>query len=155
MKTAGKPFSTWLRHQMETFSALLAICAGNSPVPGEFTAQRPVTRSFDVFFDLRLKPLSKQWWGWWFETLSRPLWRHCNERVALIWSLNTGCRYEKHFKTKFREISFAFNVFLNYLFVFFKFCTERGSITVVQSAKFQNDWKLNPFRPSDIYASVN
>ena len=40
---------------METFSALLAICAGNSPVPGEFPAQRPVTRSFDVFFDLRLK----------------------------------------------------------------------------------------------------
>ena len=36
---------------METFSALLAIiCAGNSPVPGEFTAQRPVTRSFDVSF---------------------------------------------------------------------------------------------------------
>ena len=34
---------------METFSALLAICAGNSPVPGEFTAQRPVTRSFDFF----------------------------------------------------------------------------------------------------------
>ena len=39
---------------METFSALLAIYAGNSPVPGEFPAQRPVTRSFDVFFDLRL-----------------------------------------------------------------------------------------------------
>ena len=39
---------------METFSALLAICAGNSPAPGEFLAQRPVTRSFDVFFDLRL-----------------------------------------------------------------------------------------------------
>ena len=39
---------------METFSALLAICAGNSPVPGEFPAQRPVTRSFDVFFDLRI-----------------------------------------------------------------------------------------------------
>ena len=38
---------------METFSALLAICAGNSPVPGEFPAQRPVTRSFHVFFDLR------------------------------------------------------------------------------------------------------
>ena len=73
---------SWWRHQMETFSALLAICAGNSPVPGEFTAQRPVTRSFDVFFDLRLnKPLSKQWWGWWLETLSRPLWRHCNDVV--------------------------------------------------------------------------
>ena len=53
----------WWRHRMETFSALLAICAGNSPVPGEFSAQRPVTRNIDVFFDLRLnKPLSKQWW---------------------------------------------------------------------------------------------
>ena len=70
---------TWWRHQMETFTALLAICAGNSSVLGEFPTQRPVTRSFDVFFDLRLnKQLSKQWWGWWFETLSHPLWRHHN-----------------------------------------------------------------------------
>ena len=69
----------WWRHQMETFSALLAICAGNSPVPGEFPAQRPVTRSFDVFFDLRPnKLLSKQSRGWWSETPSRPLWRRCN-----------------------------------------------------------------------------
>ena len=45
--------------------------------PGEFPAQRPVTRSFDVFFDLRLnKRLSKQPWGWWFETPSWSLWRH-------------------------------------------------------------------------------
>ena len=74
--------SCWTRrrHQMETFSALLAICARNSPVPGEFPAQRTVTRSFDVFFDLRLnKRLSKQSWGWWFEPISRPLWRHCND----------------------------------------------------------------------------
>ena len=71
---------TWWPHQMETFSALLAISAGNSPVPGEFPAQRPVMRSFAVFFDLRLnKRLCKQSWGWWFETLSRPLWRHRNE----------------------------------------------------------------------------
>ena len=78
MPTAHKRL-TWWRHQMETFSALLAICAGNSPVPGEFPTQRPVTQSFDVFFDLRLnKRLSKQWWGWWFETLSRPLWCHRN-----------------------------------------------------------------------------
>ena len=47
--------------------------------PVEFPAQRPVTRGFDVCFDLRLnKRLSKQSWGWWFETLSRPLWHHCN-----------------------------------------------------------------------------
>ena len=72
-------YSSWWRHQMEAFSALLAICAGNSPVPGEFSAQRPVRWSFHVFFDLRLnKPLSKQSWGWWFEMLLSRLWRHCN-----------------------------------------------------------------------------
>ena len=69
----------------ETFPALLAICAGNSPVTGEFPAQRPVMRSFDVFFDLRLnKRLSKQSWGWWFETPSHPLWRHCSEFKSLL-----------------------------------------------------------------------
>ena len=87
----------WWRHQMETFSALLAICAGNSPVPGEFPTQRPVTRSFDVFFDLRLnKRLSKQWWGWWFETLSRPLWRQRNGVLLFpLWTAqhNNGNRY--------------------------------------------------------------
>ena len=40
---------------MEIISALLAFCAGNSPVPGEFPSQRPVTQSFDIFFDLCLK----------------------------------------------------------------------------------------------------
>ena len=70
-------FQTWWRHQMETFSALLPIRVGNSPVPGEFPTQRPVMRSFDIFFDLCLNRwLRKQWWGWWFVTLSRPLWRH-------------------------------------------------------------------------------
>ena len=70
---------SWWRHQMETFSALLAICAGNAPVPGEFPAQRPVTRSSDVFFDLRpITSLSKQSRDWWFETPSGPLWRHRN-----------------------------------------------------------------------------
>ena len=50
-------------------SALLALCAGNSPVTGEFPSQRPVMQSFGVFFDLRLnKRLSKPPWGWWFET---------------------------------------------------------------------------------------
>ena len=62
---------------------------------GEFPAKRPVTRSLNVFFDQRLnKRLSKQSWGWWFETLSRPLWRHCNVMsVAFIqeshWSYGT------------------------------------------------------------------
>ena len=48
--------------------------------PGEFPTQRPVTRSFDVYFDLRLnKRLSKQPWGWWFETPSWSLWRQRND----------------------------------------------------------------------------
>ena len=60
-------------------SVLLTLCAGKSPVTGEFPEQRPVTWSFDVFFDLRLnKRLSKQSWDWWFETQSCSLWRHCN-----------------------------------------------------------------------------
>ena len=47
---------------MDTFSPLLAFCAGNSPVTGEFPTQRPVKGIFDIFFDLRLnQQLSKQW----------------------------------------------------------------------------------------------
>ena len=64
----------------ETFSALLALCAGNSPVPDEFPSQRPMRRSFDIFFDLCLnKQLSKQSRRWWFETPPCPLWHHCND----------------------------------------------------------------------------
>ena len=87
---------TWWCHQLETFSALLVICAGNSPVPGDFPARRPVMQSFDAFFDLRLnKRLSKHSWGCWYETLSRPLWRHCNERVGnnLYWMRHDDCSY--------------------------------------------------------------
>ena len=72
-------YTAWWRHQMETFSALLALCEGNSPVTGEFPSQRPVTRSFDVFFDLRLNTrLSKQPWCRWNETPSCSLWRQLN-----------------------------------------------------------------------------
>ena len=70
---------TWWRHQMQTLPALLAICVGNSPVTGEFPAQRSATRSFGVFLVLGLnKRFSKQSWGWWFETPPRPLWHQCN-----------------------------------------------------------------------------
>ena len=62
---------SWWRHQIETFSALLAICEGNSPVTKASDAE--------LFFYLRLnKQLSKQSWGWWFETPSRSLWRQRN-----------------------------------------------------------------------------
>ena len=70
-----QPVSSWWCHQMEIFSALLALCEGNSPVTGKFPPQRPVTLSFDVFFDICLSKQSRRRW---FETPSRPLWRHCN-----------------------------------------------------------------------------
>ena len=77
----------WWRHQMETFFRVTGhLC-------GKFTghpAQRPVTRSFQVFFDLHLnKRLSKQSWGWWSETPSRPLWRHWNGILIILWASQT------------------------------------------------------------------
>ena len=111
--------SPWWRHHMETFSTLLAICTGNSPVTGESPQQRPVTRNIGVFFDLRLnKWLSKQLWGWWFETPSCPLWRHSNTMPCLLhvfittlrkWSMvycDTRLQYENwdwthHFSIKY------------------------------------------------------
>ena len=66
-------------------SALLVICAGNSPITGGFPAKGPVKRIYDAFFDMRLnKRLSKEKWGWWFETPSHPLWRHCNDMVRMF-----------------------------------------------------------------------
>ena len=73
---------------METFSALLGICAGNSPGPVNSPHKWPVrlvTRSFNVFFDLRLNErLCNQSRGWWFETLPCPLWRHRNGKQSSI-----------------------------------------------------------------------
>ena len=75
----------------ETFSTLLALCERNSPVTGEFPSQRPVIRNFDIFFDLLLnKRLSKPSGRRWFETPSRSLWRHCNEKSG---SLSVQARY--------------------------------------------------------------
>ena len=71
--------SRW-RHQMETFSAFLALCAGNSPVTGEFPhkGQWRGALMFSLICDLT-KRFSKQSRGWWFGTPSRSLWRHCND----------------------------------------------------------------------------
>ena len=99
-KVAFSGLLPWWRHQMETFSALLPICTGNSPVPGEFPTQKPVTRSFDVFFDLRSnKRLSKQWRGWWFETESYPLWRHRNVHGRIRCSTSHHSMYPQNSMT--------------------------------------------------------
>ena len=90
---------SWWCHQMEIFSVLLALCAGNSLVTDEFPSQRPVTWSFDVFFDLCLnKRLSKQLRHRWLEMPSCSLWHHCNVLVTsliyvLPWSWLCGRQY--------------------------------------------------------------
>ena len=86
-------FATWWRHQMKTFTASLVLCVGNSPVTCEFPSQRPITRSFDVFFDLHLnKRLCKQSRPWWFKTPSCSLSRHCNG-ICLHLLLKIGIWY--------------------------------------------------------------
>ena len=72
-----------------TLSALLALYEGNSPVAGEFPSQRPVTRSFDVFFDLRFnKRLSKPSRRRWFVTPSSSLWHHCYVQIVHMYYIS-------------------------------------------------------------------
>ena len=76
-------FHCMMTSSMETFSALLALCEGNSPVTSEFHSQGPLMWSFDVSFDLHLhKWLSKPLRCQWFETASCSLWHHCNGDCA-------------------------------------------------------------------------
>ena len=90
--TLDTRYARW-RHQMDTFSALLALCVGNLPVTCEFPSQRPVMRSFGVFFDLRMnKWLSKQSKRRWFGTSSCSLWRHSNGTYHLHVSLDCLAR---------------------------------------------------------------
>ena len=89
------------------------------------SSQRPVTRRIDVFFDLCLnKRLSKQWYGWWFEMTSCPLWRHCNDnwlKLRIFKGSSTltekGCGQDR------KEISF-----------------NRLARTRIQDVKFRPSW---------------
>ena len=91
---------TWWRNKMETFSALLALCAGNSPVTGEFPSQRPVTRSFDAFFDMRLnKRLSKQSIRWWFGEV---IMNHSGYAPSQ-WEMTIQCNVVSHWLSAYTE----------------------------------------------------
>ena len=71
---------------------LMALCAGNSPLPGKFPSQRPVTRSFGVFYHVRQsKRLIKQSRRRWFETLLRSLWRYCDVCHRLVINQHDWC----------------------------------------------------------------
>ena len=128
---------------METFSALLALCVGDSLVTSEFPAQRPVTWSFDVFLDLCLnKQLSKLSKHRWFETLSCSLWRHRNEYVYTI-SLTT-----KHSTELFQTLSMHS--------LSQHSCTTKHSLMIPTSSNNchfiqYNMLRFNSLRPSDTY----
>ena len=129
-------------------SALLAFCVGNSPVTGEFPTQRSVKRSFDVFLNLRHnKRLSEQSLGWWSETPSCSLWRHCNVRtvggtrwcsddkvdnitivVSQCWQIRAfyvWCqRYQYYFLYHVYHIPFPLTSYFTYIFVFDTICFD-------------------------------
>ena len=95
---------TWWRHQIEIFPCYWPF-AGNSPVTGEFPSQRQVTRSFDVFFDLRLnKRLSRHLRCRCFETSWRSWWRHCNDHLVLWFPI------ERQMGTKSGSTAFSVNI---------------------------------------------
>ena len=103
---------SWWRHQMETFSALLALGAGISPVTDVFPLQRPETRSFDVFFDRRLnKSFIKQMRDWWFHTPSRSLWRHCNVIHQSIYHLLNAIFENGHWNIHISRSYLSYEIF--------------------------------------------
>ena len=78
---------------MAIFSALLDICAGNSPVTGEFPAQKPVMGSFAAF-------LSCTWINGWVNNREAiDLRRHrVHYDVAVMWVIeleNNGLKLSK------------------------------------------------------------
>ena len=115
------------------FPRYCAFCAWNSLVIGEFSAQRPVTRSSDVFFDLRLnRELTKQWRRRWFETPSLPLWRHCNVKP-----LNDKPRHCHHWHIYI--YIYIVIMFLLYQHGIPKPCSIR---TVISNDILRNEWNV-------------
>ena len=109
-------FGLWAHNMMTSSNGNIFRVTGHlcREFTGEFPAQMPVTRSFDVFFDLRLNQrLSKQWWGWWFETLPCPLWRHCNEPFVK-WVPVTAWINKHMYSVVWGEIDYSFPNFNGY-----------------------------------------
>ena len=106
---------SWWRYQMETFSALLALCKGNSPVTGEFPTRKPVTRSFDVSFDLRVEH------GWLNNRGAGDLRLYrAHYDVTIMWrNLNNGECHFAEMNGKFLPVPYIFQVIwipLEYLY---------------------------------------
>ena len=104
MKCMNRVWNMMTSSNGNIFRVTGPLC-GEFTGPGEIPTQRPVTRSFDVFFDRRLnKRLSKQPRGWWLETLSCSLWRQSNEydKTSIkIWHLKSIGDPGAHFTNNF------------------------------------------------------
>ena len=112
---------SWRDNQMETFSALLVLCVGNSLVTSEFPSQRPVMQSFDVFFELRLnKWLSKQSRHRWFEMPSGSLWCHCNRLLTYEFhEISVKICFKNYQQLTLKQLGmFSLNVIQFYIFPF-------------------------------------
>ena len=97
----GNSNISWWRHEIETFSASLALCERKPPVTGGFHSQRPVMRSFDVSIDVLLnKRLSKQLRRWGFQTPSQSLWRQCNKKMFFVLKRGPGSVFPRHWHIK-------------------------------------------------------
>ena len=116
---------SWWCHQMETFSALLALFAGNSLVTGEFPSQRPVTWSIDVFFDRCLnKCLSKQSLGWWFEMLSHSLCCNCNVYSIISGPIDIIMNSISNCKDSWMAIWGLFSIWDVHIMAWYRFSTK-------------------------------
>ena len=119
---------------MEKFSALLALCP---PATDEFPLQRPVTRRFDVSFDLRLNTrLSKQSRCWWFETPCAQLWRHFNEWYNPQWY-----RYNR----PMLKYSNVWNVLMIYLRSIVRHQRTTNCYKHLIAGKFQGSFRFNNY----------
>ena len=75
----------WWRHERETYSVLLALCMGNSPVTGEFPSQRPVTRT--LMFSFICAWIN----GWANNREAGDLRRHCAHYGVIVMTLACSC----------------------------------------------------------------
>ena len=135
---------------------------------GVFTGPRwiPRTKASDAelwcIFDLRQnKWLSKQSWGWWFETLSCPLWRHCNDDICTVLIGDVAFKMNETSWNKLQNISWVrvVSYFFRQVYVHFKLrykfmkqC-EKSRSTVKWHVTI-NDWKVWP-AIKQFYKSAN
>ena len=116
--------------------------------PGEFPTQRPETRSFDVFFYLRLnKRLSKQPWGWWFDTPSGSLWRHGDEKNSRIFDMQMNPDHLHNWLQSVHGLLVFLIFALVWAFVIFfsVYYTDREFVqsdTTTTDLKYWNSWIL-------------